>query len=216
MIRLHKILLSLLVTTPAQADWGFYLHGAIGGLSQNKPSIPQAPDDANSIYKVKKTTPAPEISLGAGYQLNSKIRGEIVFVKPFFNKSRVVLKEEGETEFQDYALITTIVNSLQLRGYVDVCDICDTYKIYLGAGIGTSHIRGKLKIDPEGGEVRVYKFKHKYNFAYTLAAGTSFDISKDFKLGLEYNYSDHGKARDGFYNTSLRGHGLLAKLRWDI
>jgi len=212
MTKLHKILLPLLITATAHAD-NFYLHGAVGGISQHKLSLPEASDD--SIYKIKKTTPAPEISLGIGYQLSPKVRSEIVFIKPFFNKSRMVLKDELTDEFIDYAIVTTNVNSLQLRGYVDVFDICDTYKVYLGAGVGTSHVRGKLKID-YAGEVTAYKFKHKYNFAYMFATGTSFNISKDFKADLEYNYSYHGKARDGFYSTPLRAHGIIAKIRWDL
>jgi len=214
MTKLHKILLPLLITTAAHADNNFYLHGAVGGLSQHKPSVPRSADE-DVIHSVKKTTPAPELNLGIGYQLTPKLRGEIVFVKPFFNKSRVVIKEDGDTGFQDYATITTTVNSLQLRGYTDIFNVYDTYKIYLGTGIGVSHVKGRLKIDYEG-LADVYKFKHKYNLSYMLAAGTNFDISKDLKLGIEYNYSYHGKARDGFYSTSLRAHSILAKIRWDI
>ncbi|AVP88113.1 hypothetical protein phytr_11880 [Candidatus Phycorickettsia trachydisci] len=213
MTKLHKILLPLLITTTAQANHNFYLHGAVGAISQHKPSLPEISDD--SVYRIKKTTPAPEISFGVGYQFSPRTRGEIVFVKPFFNKSRMVLKDERTNEFTDYAIITPNVNSLQLRGYVDIFDICDTYKVYLGAGVGASHVKGKLKID-YGNEANVYKFKHKYNFAYIFAAGTSFNISKDLKIGLEYNYSYHGKARDGFYKTPLRSHGIIAKIRWDL
>lgn len=212
MTKLHKVFLLLLTTTTANANHEFYLHGALGGLLQNKPSAPKDLNDPDSIYKVKKTTPAPEMSLGVGHKLSSKVRSEIIFVKPFLNKSRVILKEENATDFQDYAFISTIVNSLQLRGYLDIYDMYDSYKIYLGAGIGTSHIKGKLKDASNPAEWNS-EFKHKYNFTYTFAAGTSFHIPKDLKLDLEYNYNDYGKAKSDFYTTSLRGHSIVAKLR---
>ncbi|AVP87073.1 Putative adhesin [Candidatus Phycorickettsia trachydisci] len=222
MTKIQKTFLALLATATAfsasaegSKEGNFYLSGALGLSLQNKVSKPKA--DGYDI-KVKTPGTAFEMGLGAGYYITDNFRTEIVFVKPFLNKSKIQNKVSGSTDnFKDVTSFKLRVNAVQIRGAFDLIDIYDLGKAYVTGGIGLSNVSGKA-VDSDG--ELIGKFKNSYNFGWVIGAGAQFDVADNTKLGLEYNYSDHGKAKPKDktldYKTSVRGHSILAKLRFDI
>lgn len=226
---MKKTLLAILATACAfsasaenSKEGKLYLGGGFGGFLQNKVSASKKGDSDTVKYKSKTPDTAFEIGASAGYYILDNFRVEAVFSKPFLNKSRQQ-SNSSNAGFKDYANVKLKVNSLQIRGYVDLVDIYDTAKLYAGAGIGLANVQGKRTLISNDNS---YKFKNRYNFAYSVAVGAEFDAIDKIKLGLEYNWNDYGKAKqkkpdnagDSWtpYKTNVRGHSLLAKLRFDI
>lgn len=226
---MKKTLLTILVTTYAfsasaetSKEGKFYLGGGLGGFLQNKVAASKKGDTNTVKYKSKTPDTAFEIGASAGYYILDNFRVEAVLSKPFLNKSmqQANILNEG---FQDYANVKLRVHSLQIRGDVDLVDIYDKAKLYAGAGIGLANVQGKRTLISNNNS---YKFKNRYNFAYFVAVGTEFDATDKIKLGLEYHWNDYGKAKEKKpdnagdswipYKTNVRGHSLLAKLRFDI
>lgn len=224
MTKIQKTFLALLATATAfsasaegSKEGNFYLNGALGAFLQNKVSKPVV---NGTDFKVKKAGSAFDMSIGAGYYVTESFRAEILFAKPFLNKAKVQSKASNTTDnLADYGTVKAKINSLQLRGAFDLIDISDLGKAYVTAGLGITNASGKLVVTSNNNQVS--KFKNSYNFAWVIGAGAEFDVADNTKLGLEYNYSDHGKLKTKkdqpvSYKTSIRGHSILAKLRFDI
>jgi len=219
MTKMHKIFLSMLATASAisfaNADCGYYLTGSAGGFIPNKYAKSGLETSTRQI-QVTRPAAAVEFSIGAGYHLGDDLRVEALYIKPLLNKGKIEKKDTGDTSFSQLYSAKATLDSLQLRAYYDLAELKDFGKVYLGAGLGVSYLKGKL-VDASN----TYKFKCRYNFAFALAFGGEFEVANNTKLGLEYNYSDHGKTKTKkdssvFYRTPIRGHSILAKLRFEI
>lgn len=220
MTKMQKIFLSMLATAAAvsfaNADCGYYLTGSAGGLMPHK-SSKSGLDSSTRQIKIKRASSAVEFSVGAGYQVLDTLRAEVLYVKPLLNKGKIQKLDTGDSDFSDLYTIKPTLDSLQLRGYYDLAELKDFGKVYAGAGLGVSYLKGKL-LDTSN---NTYKFKGRYNLAFSLALGGELEVANNTKLGLEYNYSDHGKVKTKkdsavFYRTPVRGHSILAKLRFEI
>lgn len=219
MTKMQKIFLSMLTTAAAvsfvNADCGYYLTGSAGGFMPNKYSRSNL-ESATRQIKSKKISSALEFGIGAGYQVLDNLRAELLYVKPLLNKGKIHKKDSGDSDFSQLYSAKAKLDSLQLRGYYDLAEVKDFGKVYVGAGLGISYLKGKLTNDSS-----TDKFKGKYNLALALGLGGELEVANNTKLGLEYNYSDHGKVKTKkdstvYYRTPVRGHSLLAKLRFEI
>lgn len=219
MTKMQKIFLSMLATAAAvsfaNADCGYYLTGSAGGFMPNKYSRSGLGSDTREI-RSKKISSALEFSVGAGYQVMDNLRAELLYVKPLLNKGKIHKKDSGDSDFTQLYSPKATLDSLQIRGYYDLAELKDFGKLYAGAGLGASYLKGQLT-----DASHTYKFKGRYNLAFALALGGEFEVANNTKLGLEYNYSDYGKVKTKkdsavFYRTPVRGHSILAKLRFEI
>ncbi|AVP87298.1 hypothetical protein phytr_3450 [Candidatus Phycorickettsia trachydisci] len=224
MIKMQKKILGFLVVTTAFSasaesakEGNFYFSGAVGAFLQEKAAMLFM--ESNEQGTSKKPAAALEMGLGLGYYATENLRIEANFAKPFSNKSKVIIKFPIDGDILDATYhIKTFVNSLQIKGYYDLFKLSDLTRIYVGAGIGLSNVTGKMKNIEDN---KIVKFKTRYNFAYVLGLGANFEVTNNTKLGLEYNYSYHGKAvkketTGPGYKTLVRGHSVLAKITLDI
>jgi len=219
MTKMQKIFLSMLATASAfsfaSADCGYYLTGSAGALMSSKYVKSGLNSDTRKI-QIKRSATALEFGIGAGYHVLDNLRVEALYVKPLLNDGKIQKKDAGDADFSKLYSVKTNLDSLQLRGYYDLTDLKDFGKLYVGAGVGVSYLRGKLT-----DASNTYKFKGRYNVAFAVGVGGEFEVANNTKLGVEYNYSDHGKAKTEkdssvFYKTPVRGHSILAKLRFEI
>jgi opacity protein-like surface antigen len=121
--------------------------------------------------------------------------------------------------------------SVMLNGYYYLLDNSQSIIPYVGAGIGMARntiANSKTYIDNEFNYT--HKGKTSSNLAWGLTAGTLFNINNDFKLTLEYRFSDLGKFKDGKIHyiadgrvanvdqskTRLRSHSIMAGLRYQF
>jgi len=235
MTKIQKTFLALLATATAfsasaegSKEGNFYISGGLGTVLQDK--IAKTRPIANADAKMKKPGAAFEMGIGAGYYITDSFRVEVLFAKPFLNKSKATVQVRGTdattgnpVSVSGNVNVKLHANSVQLRGYFDLVDIYDMGKAYVGAGLGATNLSGKINAqvtttDATAGTTTTVtaesKLKNTYNFAWVLAAGAEFDVADNTKLGVEYNYGHHGKIKDTDF--TVRGHSILAKLRFDL
>ncbi|AVP88064.1 hypothetical protein phytr_11390 [Candidatus Phycorickettsia trachydisci] len=226
---MKKTILALLATAVAFSasaenvkEGKFYFSSELGGFLQNKVAASKNGDTDSLRYKSKTPNTAFDMGVSVGYYALDNFRVEVAVNKPFLNKSTQQFNRLN-AGFKDYATVKLKVAALQLKSYVDLFEISDSARLYAGGGVGLANVQGKRTYTSNN---KSYKFKNRYNFAYSVAVGAEFDATDRIKLGLEYNWKDYGKAQekkpddatDGWtpYKTNVRGHSILAKLRLDI
>jgi len=241
MHKIQKTLISLLafsaIVAPFSQAWAndgsdFYLTVGGGLLFGNKPGSAtntiSPPAEPVEIYELsfKKPKTGGEFLAGVGYNVMDNFRLEAVFIKPWFGKSNisgtVTFRESGQRDYIEQATgkMTAKINSLQLRGYLDVFEISDMGKAYVGAGLGWAQVKAKGSINSETIS-ESGSGKNKNNLAWFLGVGAFFNVSDGVKLAVEYNYQDFGKMKKLVYGTvgnkkSFAGHAVLAKIMFDI
>jgi len=226
---MKKTILAILATAAAFSasaenpkEGKFYLSTELGGFLQNKVSASKNGDTDNIKYKSKTPNTAFDMGVSVGYYALDNFRVEIAVNKPFLNKSKLQ-SNISNADFNDYANAKFRISALQMKSYVDLVEICDSARLYAGGGVGLANVQGKIIDIPSN---NTNKLKNRYNFAYSVAVGAEFDATDKIKLGLEYNWKDYGKAQEKKpdnaartwtpYKTNVRGHSILAKLRFDI
>jgi opacity protein-like surface antigen len=193
----------------------FYVTVGGGALMGTKPSSTKEVD--GEVTKFKKPKTGGEFLFGAGYYVMDNVRVEAVFVKPVFGKSKARNYINAQLDPEDYGTrLKPDVNSLQLRGYVDVVDISDMGKLYVGAGLGWSQVKLKFSSNMGSGSS-----KKTNNLTWLVGLGANFDVADGVKLGAEYNYQDFGKGKFKYegmttYKTGVKGHALLGRLMFEI
>jgi opacity protein-like surface antigen len=155
-----------------------------------------------------------EVLAGVGVYLMDNLRAEAVFAKVFFAKGRVSQVKYGKRG--DVADITPKVNSIQIRGYLDVVNILELGQIYIGGGIGLSQIKVKISNLKNLGEC-VPKGEKKTGFSWLVAIGGSVKVMPGISLGIEYNYKDLGKiSGQNLIKSSLKSHSVLGRVMFSI
>ena len=154
--------------------------------------------------------------LGFGYQFNSWFRAD--FTEEYRGgssfQSLEVLNEPnivgGNTSIQQYADFyrANISSWVSLfNGYVDL-GTWSGITPYVGAGVGfayntlsgftdTGYAYTNGVNSASGG---YFNDAGKWNFAWALMAGLSFDVTQNLKLDLGYRYLDYGKFTSGTVN----------------
>jgi len=253
MNKVQKLLLGLAasaIVSPvfAEGDNQFYVTIGGGVVMQSKNSsetISRSLQNANAsetdVTNFKKPSTSGQILAGAGYYLTENVRLETVFVKPFVGESKITSTTTTTTNnSKDSASITNTgkltgeVNSLQLRGYIDMIDISDLGKAYVGLGLGWAQITPKISItlmEQNKQTSRTLSGKKTNSFAWTLGLGANFDVADGVKLGFEYNYQNFGKGKyknidttvgnetksdPVSYKSHFNGNVILARLQFNI
>jgi opacity protein-like surface antigen len=206
---------------------GWYLRGDVGiGASANTPTFPQTPDPmpiylGNGTYDAAATEGSFNNSIsatgifdfGVGYQVNNWFRADVtgeyrggsrlrsLFV--FSDPTNVAPKQQMAADFYsgDLSSIVGLVN-----GYADL-GTWNGITPYVGAGVGFARntLSGLNAVSentvgvgeptsPGGGYANDHS---RWNFAWALMAGLSFDVTQNLKLDLGYRYLDVGKFTSG-------------------
>jgi opacity protein-like surface antigen len=223
---------------PAAMEFnGWYLRGDVGiGASANTPGFPQTPDAmpiylGNGTYDANATersynnsiSAAGIFDFGVGYQVNNWFRADVTGeyrggsrLQSLFVINDATNAAGKITEAADFysGNLSSIVGLL--NGYAD---LGTWYGVtpYVGAGVGfaqntlsglsdTSLIAFNGLPSTSGGG---YADDHsRWNFAWALMAGLSFDVTQNLKLDLGYRYLDLGKFASGSMNC-VSGTGFI-------
>jgi len=223
---------------PAAMEFnGWYLRGDLGiGASANTPGFPQTPDPlpfyvGNGTYDANATegsynnsiSAAGIFDFGVGYQVNNWFRADVTgeFRGGSQLQSLFVINDPANstgtiTQAADFyhADLSSIVGLL--NGYAD---LGTWYGItpYVGAGVGfarntmsgLSDVSVITSLGPTTSSSGGYAVDHsRWNFAWALMAGLSFDVTQNLKLDLGYRYLDLGKFTSG-QMYCLSGSGFI-------
>ena len=226
---------SLLSVSAFAADNQFYITAGGGALFSDKQLsnfensyTNSEGDEVTNKFTFKKAKTSYEMFAGVGYYVMDKVRTELVFVKPWFNKQNITQANTNAGDQKNYSgKLDSQINAAQIKGYYDAFDIAEIGKAYVGVGIGWSQVQAKLTTnDSDVGNV---KTKKKNNLAWNLAVGAVFDVVEEVKVGLEYNYQDFGRVKNPLKapkdsadqknntgNINFHGHAVVAKLMFNI
>lgn len=215
------------LSTSAMADTNskFYLRGDLG---YNK--LVDWKMDVNLIgfgslkFKENKRG-ALNFDFGAGYNLTDKIRTELVYShylpnQYIYTKSVYgIMNESASLEHK------SSIDSIMLKGYVDVMELNKDNKIFVGAGVGAARTKETfvLKANTLGYTLNYKDSQKKTNFAYSLAFGFASKVSASITAEVQYNFSDLGQSNVPKVDNvvlgkkiSYRSHGIKVGLRVDI
>ena len=206
---------------------GWYLRGDVGlGINATKPSLAVSPDPlaagiAGGTLDASATNGFfnPTISelgvfdIGFGYQFNNWFRADVTEeyrggatfqALEVLNEPNIVAPNTSTQQYADFYRGNMSSWVTMFNGYVDL-GTWSGITPYLGAGAGfaynklfgvtdtgTAFTRGILS--PVGGYLND---GGKWNFAWGLMAGLSFNVSQNLKLDLGYRYLDYGKFTSG-------------------
>jgi opacity protein-like surface antigen len=203
---------------------GWYLRGDVGiGASVNTPGIIQSPDVLSSPIWAGWYNPAATegsynssisasgiFDLGVGYQFNNWLRFDVTgeYRGGSRMKSLYVINDStGTNQTQAADFYSGDLSSLVglINGYADL-GTWYGFTPYVGAGVGfarntLSGLTYTAFNTLAGGSMSSsagYAGDHsKWNFAWALMAGLSFDVTQNLKLDLGYRYLDVGKFASG-------------------
>lgn len=183
--------------------------------------------------------PSPLSAFGVGYYINDYVRVDLMLehFNLYFNDEANNFEEAGE----DIIIIGTKVvkrkaygKSLLLNSYIDIMQR-STYSIFIGAGIGVTHLKEKVTHHISGNSMaagQTYTFpliienftsKLATNFNYALIIGTTIKINPQMNCELSYSWKDFGKTKYSLKDKEdiptrnrYKGHHFSAGLRFDL
>ena len=214
---------SVLATSSAYAmENSFYVKANAGWSKFNQIKTGDIKEGSLNLGSFKlKSNNDVHVGVGAGYHVMDNFRVELMF-DHYINPTHKTSKKYdlGSIDLK----LKTEANTLLLNGFVDVYEI-DSVKFFVGAGIGASHLKGKLTISGKNdvtgvSKVVTEKVKAKYKFAFAGYAGASYKFTPELTGELSYSYRNLGKLGKEKSNednpAEIRGHHITAGVRFDI
>ena len=191
--------------TPYEFGSGWYLRGDIGYKIYNAPDAHfDVPFYGNMIDESLSNTGVA--GLGFGYKWNDWFRTDLTvdYEWPGHFHGRLncpgvctsAPNPEFSDEFASISAWTTLVNA-----YFDLPLFAEGpwgLTPYVGAGVGASYLTTSNvhSIHPSGA-TQQWPGDSKWNFAWSVTAGVSYAITKNFLLDLNYRYVSLGDAASG-------------------
>lgn len=180
-------------TSSFAAEDTFYITGAAG---MSKPTK----------YKINDTKIKPKIAfigeIGAGYNVTDSTRAELVFTKHFDSKAKISTANEitPGVNLNTDNKITVNANAIMARVSQDVYNY-GFGKFFVTGGLGIARVQEKINASFSIPTANIHEninkitLKSKNNFAYNIAAGTSFEVQENVMLDLSLAYTDFGKVK---------------------
>lgn len=225
-------------TLANSAKSNFYLKGMIG-LNKMNEAIEK--NTQTSFNLKQEAIPSPFVGLGVGYYINEQIRTDLIFnyYSPFFITESAnfnYYNSEDNINVVGGNTVTrkAIIKSIMLNGYYDIINK-KSFAIFIGAGIGSSHIKEKVSTLSSGNisndqqiinfplDVVTSNTKVTNNLAYSFTIGTTIKVHSNINLELAYHWKNFGKTNpqkniNGDIPTQnhYKGHNISVGVRLDI
>jgi len=183
---------------PAVGGW--YLRGDIGYKIYQAPDIKYGTID----FFDEEMDGTFMIGAGVGYKWNNHFRTDLTIDYEFPTEvsakadcSSVCGSPGYSVEKADIDVWTFMIN-----GYVDIAT-WNRFTPYVGAGIGASYVStSDINFRNPDGSTGTYESDGKWNFAWALMAGASYDITPNLALDGGYRYLNIGDAQSKTFSTA--------------
>jgi len=221
---------------PVMEFGGWYLRGDVGmGWNATAPSLAVSPDPlavgiaggtldsaATNTFNNSTISASGIFDFGFGYQFNSWFRADVTEelrggagfqTLEVLNEPNIVGSNTSSQQYADFYRANLGSYVTMFNGYADL-GTWSGITPYVGAGVGFAYNRlfgmtdtgtafSNGVLSPVGGYL---EDGGKWNFAWGLMAGLSFDVTQNLKLDLGYRYLDYGKFTSGVSHC-LNGTG---------
>ena len=198
----------------------FYVKANAGLFKLNNVKLKSKHDETTA--KFQSTRENRFFGVGVGYNLTDKFRADLM-LDYFMNvkNNSWLLDTQG---WMTTSKFNGDISTLTINGYFDFLQL-DNIKLFAGAGLGTSQIKGtfKAKIVVHGSDPRrdTRRAKTSNNFTYALHLGASAKVADNLHTDLTYSWRDFGKIktkdRCGHpFGLAHKGHHLALGIRYDI
>jgi opacity protein-like surface antigen len=214
----------IIIQQPAPEFAGnWYLRGQIGMgiVNYNKFEIsPLNPGDTIAGHSISD---AYFIGGGVGYEWNSWLRFDATVEYRFKSDLYALGVYPGGTDNYHGQLSSWVFLA---NAYVDL-GTWDCFTPFVGAGVGFARnsITNLVDENAGAGTYGVGRDTAKWDLAWALYAGVTYNVSKSFKVDLTYRYLNYGSAEDTidcagvcsgykFEYDKLYSHDFMIAFRW--
>jgi opacity protein-like surface antigen len=218
----------IVIQQPAPEFAGnWYLRGQIGygAMGYNKFEIsPLNPGDQVVAHNMSD---AYFIGAGVGYEWNSWLRFDATleyrFKSNLYALGTYTNPAPGGTDEYNGHLSSWVG---LLNAYVDL-GTWDCFTPFVGVGVGFARNTISDLVDVNPGAITYGKGRDtsKWNFAWALYGGVTYNVSKSFKVDLTYRYLNLGSAEDTvdcaggcggnkFEYKNIYSHDFMIAFRW--
>ncbi|TBW35948.1 porin family protein [Siculibacillus lacustris] len=203
------------LSDPAATSSGWYLRGDVGVDFGTKSKFKATEDSYVKTTTEDKVGTTGTIALGIGYQFNSYLRGDIT--GEMFGTRNTT----GSVAFTGGSVANGLTANQNLyagrlssmlflaNAYVDLGKYSGLTP-YVGAGVGAVHHSLSMSegshwdrltnplgtLAASGNDVGIFKGSDKWNFAWALHTGVSYDLASNLKLDVGYSYKDLGGIKE--------------------
>lgn len=187
------------------AEDTFYVKGQVGWDKLNKI---KGLKSKNNVF----------LGLGVGYYVMDNVRADLTWDHYFDPKHKGTTSVDGVS--RSNTKLKSKADTIMINGFVDLFDV-SVAKVFAGAGIGMSMIKGKVTAPAQGTAPAISEStKKKNNFAYAVHLGAATEFAPGVNGELTYSYRDMGKfkkKKDSKLSFSaLKGHHVAAGVRFDL
>jgi len=187
------------------AEDTFYLKGQVGWDKLNKI---KGLKSKNNVF----------LGLGVGYYVMDNVRADLTWDHYFDPKHKGTASVNGVNVSN--TKLKSKADTLMINGFVDLFDV-SVAKVFAGAGIGMSMIKGKVTVPAQGTVPAISEStKKKNNFAYAVHLGAATEFAPGVNGELTYSYRDMGKFKkkkdSNLSFSALKGHHVAAGVRFDL
>ncbi len=187
------------------AEDTFYVKGQVGWDKLNKIKSLKS---KNNVF----------LGLGVGYYVMDNVRADLTWDHYFDPKHKGTASVKGVN--RSNTKLKSKADTLMINGFVDLFDV-SVAKVFAGAGIGMSMIKGKVTAPAQGTASAISEStKKKNNFAYAVHLGAATEFAPGVNGELTYSYRDMGKFKkkkdSNFSFSALKGHHIAAGVRFDL
>ena len=213
----------IIIQQPPEFAGNWYLRGQIGYGMTGYSKFDISPLGAGDSIAAHNMSDAYFIGAGVGYEWNSWLRFDATLEYRF--KSNLyalgIYPPNGIDQYNGHLSSWVFL----ANGYIDL-GTWDCFTPFIGAGIGFARntISNVVDVNPNGG-YGIGRDTSKWNMAWALYAGVTYNVSKSFKVDLTYRYLNYGSAHDTVDcsvpcggNTieykNLYSHDFMIAFRW--
>ena len=186
------------IPPPVECCDGLYLRGFIGVGMNGNYNLEYLPNPANVgngfVFQSNSIADTTFIGAGIGYDWNNWLRVEAT--GEYRSRTRVYAfgsyPPGGLDTYEGY-----LKNYVFLaNAFVDL-GTWDCFTPFVGAGIGAAYLNlaDFTDVNPNGG-FGFGRNPSKWNLAWALYAGMTYNVSKNFKIDLTYRYLNFGSITD--------------------
>ena len=191
---------------------------------------------ATDTLKLKHKDYGHSVSIGWGYYFANNLRAELTFLHNFSinlnGKDNKVFVGEYTTNRKHYTVFDDEKHQVKLRAesallklYVDIYNF-DRGTTYVASGIGASKISVKHNNDytrthydqtdspTTVEELNAYDKVTRTVPTLIFGIGQSFDVTRNIKLDIEYNWIDYGHLIHRW--VDMKGHKVSCSIRFDL